>query len=108
MIGNVCACGARYESFRSGHTFAEVREMLRVGSDDPELWLNRSRPAVLRFWAQLKRDLWEVTHGYCARVLEENGPNLVVTCERCDCDHCNPDRWRHAIVTDNNTDRRTA
>ncbi len=104
---DACACGARYDAFRTGHTFGEVREMLRVGSDDPELWLNRSRPAVLRFWAQLKRDLWDVTHGYCAEVVRERGldnlaievaPSAPIGAPHCDCDHCNPSRWLGALV----------
>jgi hypothetical protein len=60
-----CRCGASYRAFRCGYTFAEVHAMLRVSSDDPELWLNRSRGAILRELAMLKRAIWDSVHGYC-------------------------------------------
>ena len=113
-VGAVCACGASFEAFRAvddcGHelSYGSVRGMLRVGSDDPELWRSKSKGAVLRLWGQLKRDQWEVTHGYCAQALAEDPDdsrseveagdtsfdpaaldNLATdTLPRCDCDHC--------------------
>lgn len=89
-----CACGASYEAFRSGLTFATAREMLRVGSDDPDLWVNRSRPAVLRFMAEHKRNLWDSMHGYCAAAIDE-----LIEKRGCDCDHCNPERWQGALAS---------
>ena len=62
---NRCRCGASYAAFRCGYTFADASAMLRVGSDDPELWVNRSRNAILRQLAALKRAMWDSIHGYC-------------------------------------------
>lgn len=59
-----CVCGASYESFRAGHTFADVHSMLSAGHD-PAFWQNRSRNAVLRLLAKLKRETWLQVHGYC-------------------------------------------
>jgi hypothetical protein len=59
-----CTCGARYETFRTGLTYGGVYAMLLAGPD-PDFWRDKSRPAVMRFWAQYKRDLWDQAHGYC-------------------------------------------
>lgn len=113
MIGDVCTCGARYDAFRATDdagrvlSFAAVQAMLRVGSHDPELWLRKDRRAVLRFWGQLKRDQWEVTHGYCASAAPDpederaadgdrsfdpstfdNAAIMPVEVDGCRCDHC--------------------
>jgi hypothetical protein len=47
-----------YDEFRTGLTFAEVRRMLWVGSDDPRDWRYKRRHTVLGFWHQLKLQLW--------------------------------------------------
>jgi hypothetical protein len=59
-----CTCGARYSTFRTGLTYTSVYAMLLAGPD-PEFWRDKSRPAVMRFWAQMKRDQWDQVHGYC-------------------------------------------
>lgn len=60
-----CSCGTTYASCRTGLTFAEVRRMMRVSSDDPKDWRSKSRRAVLGFWHELKLQLWEQIHGGC-------------------------------------------
>lgn len=47
-----------YDSFRTGLTFREVRQMLWVHSDDPRDWRYKRRRTVLGFWHQLKLQLW--------------------------------------------------
>lgn len=129
MNRTTCTCGARYEAFRAvddeGHalTYGSVQAMLRVGSDDPELWRAKGRAAVLRLWGQLKRAQWDVTHGYCAGFVVEheaptdpedaraeigdasfdvaafdNAVTFPIKDDRCDCDHCNPSRWMPAAL----------
>lgn len=113
MIGSLCSCGARYEAFRAtgdagrALTFGDVHAMLVVGSHDPELWRPKSRAAVLRLWGQLKRDQWEVTHGYCASAAQaaidsstedgdtsfdvatfDNAAVVPAPSDHCGCDHC--------------------
>lgn len=83
---DACACGVRYSEFRCSMTFAEASASLRVGHEDPELWRNRSRSAVLRFLGDLKRNEWEAAHGYCADALAALRTNPA-----CTCDHCNPE-----------------
>lgn len=65
-----CRCGASYTAFRCGYTFGDIHAMLRVSSDDPEMWNNRSRTAILRELAKLKRAVWESVHGYCETMLD--------------------------------------
>lgn len=60
-----CTCGARYADMRTGLTFADVRQMLFVASDDPSQWRNRRRNGVLGFWHELKLMQWEQLHGSC-------------------------------------------
>jgi len=54
--------------------------MLMAGPD-PEFWRDKSRPAVMRFWAQMKRDLWDQAHGYCPEtfdVVSDAAPDNVI------------------------------
>ncbi len=48
-----------YETFRTGLTFADVREMMMVGSDDPSKWRYKRRRSVLGFWHQIKQQMWQ-------------------------------------------------
>ena len=77
-----CACGATYDEFKTGYTFAEVRRMLWVSSDDPEQWQNKSKAAVFRLWGQLKRDLWAAPHGYCQAIKRDLRPLRYIARDR--------------------------
>jgi hypothetical protein len=50
---------AAYRAFRTGLTFADVRQMLWSCSDDPKDWPNVTRHTVLGLWRQLKLEMWE-------------------------------------------------
>lgn len=52
------ACGISYQDFRTGLTFAEVRNMMFVGSDDCGQWRHKRRHSVLGFWHELKLQAW--------------------------------------------------
>lgn len=43
-----------YDDFRTGLTFAEVRQMLWVHSDDPRDWRYKRRRTVLGLWHSIK------------------------------------------------------
>lgn len=47
-----------YDSFRTGLTFREVRQMPWVHSDDPRDWRYKRRRTVLGFWRQLKLQMF--------------------------------------------------
>lgn len=61
----VCSCGERYDRFRTGLTFAAVKQLMYVGSDDPTQWRHKGRKAVLGYWTELKRQLWDERHQAC-------------------------------------------
>jgi hypothetical protein len=48
-----------YDDFRTGETFATVRQSMRVGTDDPTQWRNKRRRGVLGRWRELKVQLWD-------------------------------------------------
>jgi len=63
-----CPCGATYDAFRTGETFASVRRLMR---DQPDRdgrwkWRQKRRSSVLGYWHELKLALWKYTHGGCA------------------------------------------
>jgi hypothetical protein len=60
-----CTCGAKYATFRTGLTFAAVKQLMYVGEADPTLWRNKSRRAVLGHWTEIKRQLWDEQHRHC-------------------------------------------
>lgn len=60
-----CVCGARYDEFRTGLSFADVRAMMRSASDNPADWRQKRRNSVLGFWHELKLMMWEQAHGAC-------------------------------------------
>lgn len=72
-VREVCACGTTYDGFRTGETFGSVRRMMR---DDPHPvtggWRSKRRRGVLGYWRQLKRNMWEVTHGYCEEMFRDS------------------------------------
>lgn len=65
-----CTCGARFDAFRTGLTFADVKQLMYVGEADPTLWRNKSRRAVLGHWHEIKRDLWDQAHGHCPETFD--------------------------------------
>ena len=65
----VCVCGAEYRAFRTGLTFSDVRQMMRVGSNNPNDWRNKRRHGVLGYWRELKLQLWHMEHGECTQRL---------------------------------------
>lgn len=67
-IPTPCACGARYEDFRTGLRFRDVRRMLWdiPDRDRPGWWRQKRRSSVLGFWRELKISMFYSTHGACA------------------------------------------
>lgn len=47
-----------YQAFRTGLTFALVRQMLYSPSADPADWIYRRRGTVLGHWHQIKMEMW--------------------------------------------------
>jgi hypothetical protein len=47
-----------YAAFRTGITFADVRRMLWVGSDDPSDWRYKRRHTVLGHWRAIKQQMY--------------------------------------------------
>jgi len=60
-------CDLKYDNFRTGFTFAEVKNMMWTNDEDREKWRNRRRPAVLGFWMELKQNMWTSHKGECDR-----------------------------------------
>jgi hypothetical protein len=54
-----------YQDFRTGLTFARVREMMVTGDPDPKEWRQKRRHSVLGFFRELKLQFWWQTHGGC-------------------------------------------
>lgn len=63
----MCVCGATYDAFRLGMTFAEVRRMMWDQEDPnrPGWWRQKRRSCVLGYARELKLHAWDVTHGWC-------------------------------------------
>ncbi len=55
---------------RTGYTFAEVKDMLWVGSEDPADWRYKRRNTVLGHWRSLKLAMWEIHLGECEQQKE--------------------------------------
>ena len=71
-------CGFKYKDLRSGHTFAEVKQMLWVASDDPKDWVYRRRGTVLGKWRELKLEKWR-HHLLCCATEDLDDKSLVCT-----------------------------
>lgn len=52
-------CGERYEDFRTGLTFADVKAMYWVEDPDSAKWKYKRRYTVLGKWRQIKLSLWD-------------------------------------------------
>lgn len=50
-------------------TFAEVRKMMYVATDDPRLWRAKRRRSVLGYMRELKISLFHMMHGDCAEAM---------------------------------------
>lgn len=48
-----------FEQFRTGLTFADVRQMLWVNSEDTADFKHKRRGTVLGYWRQLKLQMWD-------------------------------------------------
>lgn len=62
---DTCSCGASYTELKTGLTFAQVRSMMWVPSEDPRDWRYKRRNSVLGYWHQLKLEIWNSLHGGC-------------------------------------------
>lgn len=65
-----CTCGESYERFRTGLTFAAVKQLMYVGGDDPTQWRHKGRRQVLGYWTELKRQLWDEAHQACPETFD--------------------------------------
>ena len=58
-VPDVCPyCGLNYADFKTGQTFATIKESMYVASDVPEKWVYKRRSGVLGRWHELKQSLW--------------------------------------------------
>lgn len=48
-----------YDDFRTGLTFADVRQMLWSYDPDPSTWRHKRRHTVLGLWRQIKREMYD-------------------------------------------------
>lgn len=60
-----CPCGASYDALRTGFSFADVKQLMYVASEDPADWRHKRRRSVLGFWHELKLQIWFSIHGGC-------------------------------------------
>ena len=78
---------AGYDTFRTGLRFASVQAMLRVESDDPKDWRQKSRGCVLGLWHSIKLALYGQM---CDRIAQ--GPKVELVFEPMDEDDILPRR----------------
>lgn len=52
-------CGLRYRNLKTGLDFQAVKDMLWVGSNDPDFWRHKGRHSVLGLWFEIKRNMWQ-------------------------------------------------
>lgn len=62
-----CSCGATYQEFRLGMSFADVRRMMWNQEDPnrPGWFRQKRRHCVLGYARELKLHAWDSTHGWC-------------------------------------------
>lgn len=60
------SCGLPYDRLRTGLSFGTVRSMMFTSSDEPSLWRQKHRRAVLGFWHELKQHYWREHLALCA------------------------------------------
>lgn len=51
-------CGIDYDDFKTGHSFADVKGLMWVGTDDPARWRYKRRHTVLGSWRELKQKMF--------------------------------------------------
>ncbi len=82
QASNTCPhCGMTYDQLRTGYTFADIRAMLWVNSDDSAEWKYKRRNTVLGYWRALKLAMWDVHLGQCeqSRHADDQEEDLEVT-----------------------------
>lgn len=67
-------CGATYDDFRTGETFAGIKRSLWVESENPEHWRHKRRNTVLGHWHGLKLQMWESHLALCKAALNSPPP----------------------------------
>lgn len=73
-------CGLSYDNFRTGETFASVKESMFVASDDPTHWRYRTRAMVLGVWHATKRVLFASHIAECEHYARSIDDNATVDC----------------------------
>jgi hypothetical protein len=66
------ACGLKYEDFRTGLTFQDVKDTFWSGSDDPADWKYSRRHSVLGRWHQMKLELWTEHTDNCGQIANKH------------------------------------
>jgi len=51
-------CGLEYDDFKTGESFATIKESMYVADADPSKWKYKRRHGVLGRWHDLKQELW--------------------------------------------------
>lgn len=66
-------CGQTYRALRTGLTFEQVTQSMRVASDDPRDWRYRRRNGVLGRWREIKLNMWGEHLSLCAALASLEG-----------------------------------
>lgn len=69
MPDDCTGCGTHYGEFKTGFTFAEVRQQFWKNNDDPSTWHPKRRASVLGRWRELKQHMWEQHINECRPVV---------------------------------------
>lgn len=72
-------CGALYTAFRTGHTFASIRQEMHVGSLDASEWRRKRRGSVLGYWREVKVAAWRYHIDQCEASLSVANDNHIPT-----------------------------
>lgn len=79
IIGHVepiCpGCATLYTAFRTGHTFASIRQEMHVGSLDSSEWRRKRRGSVLGYWREVKVAAWRYHVDQCLASLHVANDN---------------------------------
>ena len=67
-------CGAKYSEFRTGLTFADVKQMFWTASPDSADWKYCRRNTVLGKWHEIKVELWDRHLDGCHGEYTRNNP----------------------------------
>ena len=80
---------AGYDTFRTGLSFSAVQEMLKVPSEDPKDWKQKSRGCVLGLWHSIKKGLYDLM---CDSMLK--APRVELVTHR----HDDAEEWEAPII----------